>query len=356
MKRDFSDHPKLHGGPSCPDRFSVGEVAGPVYETFWKFAAKRQDIYFKRLVGQDPPWTPDPILRTHRFTNAYRVLDRVTQYLISNVIYSGGHRPEDMIFRILLFKIFNKIETWELLESRLGEIAFSAYKYDKYERILSHALAKRRRLYSGAYIMPSPLGFGHRRKHQNHLRLLEVIMRSGFSKEVARAVSLREIFLALRSYPSFGDFLAFQYAIDINYSELTDFSESEFVVAGPGARRGLQKCFPSSADLNSEAVIAEVSERQQDEFERRGINFKDLWGRPLQLIDVQNLFCEVDKYSRVAHPKVTVPNERRRIKQTFRPASTSPGIPWFPPKWNLNASIYRTEESRFASDRGSRSE
>ena len=45
-----------------------------------------------------------------------------------------------------------------------------------------------------------------------------------------------------------------------------------------------------------------MAENQEDEFARRGIEFQTLWGRPLQLIDCQNLFCEVDKYARVYHP------------------------------------------------------
>jgi len=37
-----------------------------------------------------------------------------------------------------------------------------------------------------------------------------------------------------RDYPSLGDFLTFQFTIDLNYSEPIAFSEMEFVVAGPG--------------------------------------------------------------------------------------------------------------------------
>ena len=47
-----------------------------------------------------------------------------------------------------------------------------------------------------------------------------------------------------------------------------------------------------------------VTERQEDEFERLGLRFRDLWGRRLQLIDCQNLFCEVSKYARVKHPEI----------------------------------------------------
>ena len=41
------------------------------------------------------------------------------------------------------------------------------------------------------------------------------------------------------------------------------------------------------------------------------VEFRDLWGRPLQLIGCQNLFCEVDKYARVATR--SQPNDRCRM-------------------------------------------
>ena len=42
----------------------------------------------------------------------------------------------------------------------------------------------------------------------------------------------------LYQYPTIGDFLAYQYITDLNYSTLTNFTEMEFVVPGPGAKHG----------------------------------------------------------------------------------------------------------------------
>ncbi|MNY52869.1 hypothetical protein D3C86_1885790 [compost metagenome] len=85
-------------------------------------------------------------------------------------------------------------------------------------------------------------------------------------------------------------------------------------------------------------MIKLVADRQQEEFDRLGISFRSLWGRPLQLIDCQNLFCEVDKYARVAHPDVGGLSGRTRIKQIFK---VTPGEIdfWFPPKWGINERI-----------------
>ena len=142
-------------------------------------------------------------------------------------------------------------------------------------------------------------------------------------------------FALLRSYPTIGDFLAYQYVTDLNYSSLTGYSEMEFVVPGPGAKDGIRKCFSSLGGLTEAEVIKFVTDRQEECFAAVGARFPTLWGRRLQLIDCQNLFCEVGKYARVAHPEFAGDSGRTRIKQKLRP-SNKPIEPFFPPKWKLN--------------------
>ena len=307
-----------------------------VYDTYWKFAAERQEVFFRKLEGIEPPWTEDPVIARHKFTNAYRASDRVSQYLISDVIYAGQQSVPEVFFRTILFKLFNKIETWELLTSKLGEIAWEGYSFDRFDSVLANALASKIRIYSAAYIMPSGKStFGHRQKHRNHLKLLERMIEDEAPYQIAGATSMRQAFEILRSYPMIGDFLAYQFVTDLNYSEICDFSEMEFVVPGPGARDGIHKCFSDLGGLSESDIIRLVTDRQEYEFERLGLEFRSLWGRRLQLIDCQNLFCEVSKYARVMHPDVMGVNDRSRIKQVYRP-SGSPIEYWFPPKWGIN--------------------
>lgn len=313
----------------------------PVFDTYWRFAVERQNVFFQRLEGVPAPWTEDPVISIHKFTNAYRASDRVSQYLIRHVIYRDDlpQSPSEVLFRTLLFKLFNKIETWELLEHTFGEITLKSYKFEHYDKVLSQAMRAGGRIYSAAYIMP-PGGsaFGHTAKHQNHLRLLERMMADDLAGQLMRLKKMQTAFELLRSYPTIGDFLAYQFVTDINYSEVTDFSEMDFVIPGPGARDGLRKCFRGSAGLNEAELIRLMADNQEREFERLGIKFQSLWGRRLQLIDCQNLFCEVDKYARVAHPDVAGISGRTRIKQKFSP--TGPlGSPWYPPKWGINSKI-----------------
>lgn len=314
-----------------------------VFDTYWRFAVERQSIFFRRLDGQSYPWTEDEIFLTYKFTNAYRASDRVSQYLIRNVIYEGSQETEEVFFRTILFKLFNKIETWELLKTKLGGISFRDYSFAKYNRILTAAMNRKQTIYSAAYIMPSGAkrkdgSKKKTRKHSSHLRLLESMMEDGAPHRIKSAATMADAFSILVSYPMIGDFLAYQYVTDLNYSEICDFNEMEFVVPGPGAIDGISKCFKSLGGLTESELLKLVTERQAEEFERLGLEFPSLWGRPLQLIDCQNLFCEISKYSRVFHPEVEGIAKRTRIKQKYR-ANHEPIAYWYPPKWQINDKI-----------------
>lgn len=310
-----------------------------VFDTYWKFAAERQAIYFRRLTGARGPWTSDSILGTYKFTNAYRAADRVSQYLIQRVIYGGAYSDEDTIFRVLLFKLFNKIETWELLESYFGELTLANFNVSAFDKVLTDALTKGLKVYSAAYIMPNaPRMAESSFKHRTHLDLLSNAMQHGLKDRLQEARSMEVAFNELLALPSIGPFLAYQYVIDLNYTECLSFSENDFVQPGPGALNGLKKCFASLGDYSAADAIRWVTERQDIEFQTRDLEFRSLWGRSLHLIDCQNLFCEVDKYARVAHPEFSDATGRSRIKQKFSPQAKSAN-PWFPPKWRINEAI-----------------
>src|SRR5262249_52911898 len=90
--------------PSRPDDRQMDPVVrSEVLDPYWRFAAERQTIFFRRLRGDPPPWSDDPILQTYKFCNAYRASDRVSQLLIREVIYQPGFSPEDTFLRIVLF-------------------------------------------------------------------------------------------------------------------------------------------------------------------------------------------------------------------------------------------------------------
>src|SRR5437868_3490545 len=103
------------------------KVRPDVYDTYWKTAAQRQEIFFKKLSGVDAPLTKDPIFQVYKFCNVYRASDRVSQFLIKNVIYVKKYNQKDILFRIFLFRLLNKIETWQLLEEKLDRIDLESF-------------------------------------------------------------------------------------------------------------------------------------------------------------------------------------------------------------------------------------
>jgi len=276
------------------------------------------------------------VIAANRFTNVYRASDRVSQYLISRVQYGDEWDWLDTFVRTLVFKIFNRIDTWERIVQQIGEPDWAALRDGHIGQAIA-SVAEKRPVYSAAYIMPPPRS-ATGPKYVRHLELVKHMVLDGAPRDIQAARSMANAYLVLRGYESIGDFLAYQFVTDLNYSPHLSFSESEFIVPGPGAVRGLRKCFSDPGGLSHEELLRWTWERQEDEFASRDLAWDGLWGRPLQLIDVQNLFCEVDKYTRMALPQLGRFAPGKKIKQRYRRSPESLSA-WFPPKWGLDSSV-----------------
>ena len=311
-----------------------------VLKYYFYFIQERMNIFWRRC-EDCCCLTNDPILKEYKFTNVYRACDRVSQYLIKNVIYKDldKYTPEDVLLRILIFKVFNRIETWEYL-SQLTDITVDSFNVEK----VSKALTKRQAnspIFSNAYMMTGcSSGYKEVRcKHQVWLQMIEdeFIKKQGF-KKVLKAQSMADVYNQLRDYPLIGDFLAYQYTIDFNYSPYLNFDEDSFVKAGVGAVRGIKKCFISYGHEYEDAIYY-VHDHFEELQEKYGyIDFRPLPGRKPKLIDLQNCFCETDKYLRAKMPELKVGNIR--IKQHYKPSAE--GIDYcFPEKWGVYENIQR---------------
>ncbi len=306
-----------------------------IYDLYWYFACERQNIFFKKLKGKLPPWTDNKILQEYKFCNPYRVNDRVSQYLLKNVIYNGKkYNYDDIIFRIILFKLFNKESTWEILEKEIGDVKLESFDFNKYSKVLDDARKNDIKIYNDAYISCATKAFGFDKKHDNHLKLLEKMFKiDKVQDKIIKCKTMEKAFNILKSYPLIGNFMAYQLVTDINYSEAVNWRENEFTVAGPGSKRGIKKCFIDKEGMSDEEIIKYMYENQEKEFKRLGLNFKRIGDRPLQYIDCQNLFCELDKYCRQAYPNLK--SNRIKIKKKYNPKTQKINY-FYPPKWNLN--------------------
>ena len=305
-----------------------------IYDLYWYFACERQNIFTKKLNNESAPWTKDPILQEYKFCNSYRVNDRVSQYLLKNVIYNGkNYSSSDMIFRIILFKLFNKESTWELLLNNFDDITLKTFDINKYSEILEKAMKNKIKIYNDAYISCANKAFGYNRKHDNHLALLNKMFNiDKVQNKIIKCSTMEEAFNIIKSYPLIGNFMAYQLVTDINYSEVVNWKENEFTIAGPGSLRGIKKCFIDKGKMSNEDIIRYMYEHQNEEFKRLNLNFKKIGNRPLQLIDCQNIFCELDKYCRQALPELK--SNRTKIKKHYIAKKEKINYV-YPPKWKI---------------------
>ena len=310
------------------------KVRQSVYDTYWRTAAERQEIFNKKLKGGLAPFTSDPIFQKYKFCNVYRASDRVSQFLIRNVIYGYQSGVEDTLFRIFLFRLINKVETWQLLEDKLGRVSLANFDFDKYAKAIENIKITNGSVYGNAFILCADKAYGYNEKHKNHLALLEqVFVKERMVTRLVKSKTLKELFTNLKQLPLIGNFMAYQLAIDFNYSEIFNFDENDFTIAGPGAERGIKKCFLGTGGKSSEYIIQYMVENQDKEFGRLGVKFMNLWGRPMHAIDCQGWFCETDKYSRVKFPELR--SNRIKVKAEFKQINSAISY-FYPPKWGIN--------------------
>ncbi|MGB1697350.1 MAG: nucleotide kinase domain-containing protein [Thermoplasmatota archaeon] len=309
-----------------------------VENLYWYFASERQKIFNARAENLRGPWTEDPILQQYKFCNVFRASDRVSQYMIRDVCYDEYDSIEDQVFNTLAFRFFSKPETWNKLKAKLGgQIKLQHLESGEFENELGRLKRTGQTMYTSAFILCATKAYGHSEKFRNHVELFKhMFLDNGLGKELPSKQSLESIVETLREYPLMGDFMSYQVAIDLNYLPQINFSENDYVVAGPGALRGIRKAFPDVSPKDSVNVIRHMVESQDEKFEEFGYEFQGLWGRKLHAIDCQGLFCELDKYTREAMPELK--SARKRIKAKYSPRQ-QPFQLFFPPKWGINDKI-----------------
>ena len=286
----------------------------PSFDEFWEFSHLRYNTYVNRLLIGLPVPSGDPVLDGNRFTNTFRVTDRVSQRLL-HIQYEGPQDPESLVLRTLLFKVFNKESTWDAIVAELGEPSWPGnWNPTRVNALLADRLASGEKIFTGSYMMVNPLTKGWV-KHEYYVNMIHTVMEN-YLPALLESQSMRELVSRLNDVPGIGDFLAYQYAVDLNYTWLFGFSEDEYVLPGHGARRGIVKLFGDSrmADRKVRSLLADRD---------RGPLLRGQ--RPMHLTDLQNMLCEYDKYTRAAGG----------MKQRYRPDPRPLPDPIFPPSWRL---------------------
>jgi hypothetical protein len=314
------------------------------------FIKERMNIFWRKQNGEQQPWTEDPILANHKFTNVYRILDRSSQYLISDVLYNGNkYTPEDIFWRVFLYKNYNLPSTWEHLKKDLGDITFET-KLSDISKSLDALSAKGKPVYSNAYLLTCPFmrkasfleEYNLKSGSPKYTLYLSIFRKDLFEKGIfercMNSDSFESLYTGLRGVLSFADFLSYQIAQDLNYSELFDFDMNKFNAAGPGTIRGIERTFNITGKINYGDVpvwVYENFDRLVEEYSNKfDIDLKPdiINGLSPQVPDLSNCFCETDKMMRGLGVDSGVKGSR--IKNKYTTPNKAQKIA-FPPKWGI---------------------
>lgn len=268
------------------------------------WATEREKIRLAKLAGEPQPWTTDPILQRYRFCNVRRKDDRVSQWLLYNVLRFCDDFDDREVF--LLWVALCRWINWpptlvSILTDNPGDlVTYDQINLPKIGERIDQLVQSDTKAWTGAYMVRAP----SKRKYPGFTKgkfVAEVVVGALRERtlELLEAIaqqSAQETWLVLCSIPNWGSFMAGQVVADLTYTPLLDaaYDLNTWAPQGPGSKRGFNRLL--GRPLRQKIADQEWSEQLQ---EWRG----DLVGvtglTDITLHDVQNCLCETDKYLRV---------------------------------------------------------
>lgn len=291
------------------------------------FIVERYRVHLRKDIKKlPPPWTKDPVISQYKFTNVRREHDRQTKYLIENISQNDELTLEDKIVNTFLFRAWNN---WHTMKDFCGpwtaKSIYSAKLKETIRPLYRHSLKCEpdRKWWSSAYNQGGakqawryPHEIGKDKELDIPLRVFHIgpwLKEGDVANKLLYAMDQQEAFDIIKSVRGFADFLAYQVFVDLTYIEEFPFSENEFVVAGPGCKKGLEYVFDDFDGLNYEESLFYLRDRIDDYFINHLTNtdysvpiwcpeelFRDLprYDRKMNVMSLENCFCELSKYIR----------------------------------------------------------
>lgn len=317
------------------------------FERYLEFVPARHRVWELRQQGAAAPWAEDPILRTKKFTNVYRVLDYGSQFVLSD-LYDEGMTAEDLVLRLFLYRHTGVVTAWEYLPLAVGEYptrdnleeTFEAWeeyreatrtmkvkKGGRYAGQETLHIESKRPVFTSAYLVhpgpagPETIGTDKLEMIMNLTRRL--FLEEGLAEAFLSADTQSARFQTLRKNKGVGDFMSMQILTDYGYTPLGGDTENDFVVPGPGCRKGV------SFISDTRDVVGFLKYARSEILAGDDCPMLSLPGggsRPPSLMDIQNTMCEFSKYERYL--------KRGTSGKEYRPAH--PGVqpePLLPSNW-----------------------
>lgn len=263
-----------------------------------KWAIERESIRLRKEAGEPPPWTKDKILQTYRFTNLRRKDDRVSRWLLRNVLtpHQNVYLPSFLAFTALC-RWVNWPPTIQLiLDADLWPVEKPNWR--KIGKLID-SVAKTNKAWTGAYMVRADT-VTNMPKGQY---VAEKVVGEPFNKgmvDLLGSLPLRHRQIThgvVNNFYGWGSFMAGQIVDDWTWTYVLSkpYDDATWAPPGPGSRRGFNR-------LKKRALTTSVDEFEfcQTLQDLRGKIIDELGHEydDLSAADVQNCLCEFDKYER----------------------------------------------------------
>lgn len=257
------------------------EICEDNLNLYFETMYERQKIWVKRfLYKKSQPWTKNEIFKNSKFTNVYRELDRNSQWLIKNIITDETLELTDVVWKILFFRLFNKIETFSDKSNQWKNGIPNYNEFDKdifydYLQLLkenginpytsSHLISSKgkRNIWFTQTVLPSL-----------HQKIPEII------RTCKKGQSAKELIDLLRSVPGIGGFMSHELYQDLCYVSMytkrpkfMKFNQNDFTNVGPGSAIGIRLIFPNLKGKDKINGIYKLNEMAETWYKEHNIKF-----------------------------------------------------------------------------------
>lgn len=317
------------------------EVYEPHLKLFFEKMYERQMIWKKRFLDKLPaPWTDDPILRNSKFTNVYRELDRSSQFLISTIILDDGLDDLNLIWKMMVYRLFNNPETFTFHPKNIKRDLFNqdidfipSYRwkngipdYDEYdelefERFINGVRASGQNPFTNAYLINSACA-PHEKRDYVYTRIALPALHDKISEiydVITNCSTAEELIEELNTIPTVASFISHELYQDLTYiprytkRTFMRFDQNDYTNVGPGASIGIRLIYPSLNTIKEQKQaiywLRDLAKKELKEIaDRRGENFPYLyWNKVyseyyttgvcnITLHQIEMWLCEFQKY------------------------------------------------------------
>ena len=281
----------------------------------YNFIKRRYVIHLRKdVLKKDPPWTTDEVLKNFRFTNIRREHDKESKWVIEHIANNPELSYEDKLLNVILFRLYNKHETAELISMPFKFSQTPDWNPEWYRSLFEAALVEdpKRVFFTAAFHTVGMKNTLKRVTGESYapmriLKFIKILINEGLVDDIKACVNQQEVYQTLTDYNGIGRFLAYQFYVDMTYIAEFPFSENEFTVAGPGCVMGLNYLFENRDGMTYEECLFWLRDNLDRLFvEELGKDWdakRVFWDLPeedrcFNVMSLENCFCELSKYIR----------------------------------------------------------